>query len=176
MEQAPPNIVLAGFMGCGKTTVGLLLAERLDRPFVDMDAELEARTGKTIEQLFAAEGEAAFRQREGRLSGQLASVGGLIIACGGGTLLNDESLSALNRSGRIVCLDATLASVQARLAGATDRPLLLAADGTPDGARIAQLWRQRRHHYEGFARRVDTSDLSPEAVADAVVALLLGAD
>ena len=173
MAKAPPNIVLAGFMGCGKTTVGLLLAERLDRPFVDTDAELEARSGKSVGRIFAEDGQAAFREQEAVLCAQLASVGGLVIACGGGALLDPRNRAALERGGSIVCLDATLAAVQARLAGAHDRPLLLAEDGAQAAQQSASLWQERRSHYEGLGRRVDTTDQTPEAVVDAVLELLL---
>ena len=175
MSRAPPNIVLAGFMGCGKTTVGLLLAERLDRPFVDTDAELEARAGRPVRQIFADEGEPAFRLREATLCAQLASVGGLIIACGGGALLDPRSRAALQDDGRVICLDATLAAVHERLGGATERPLLLDGDGAIQPEQITALWRDRRAHYESFSERIDTSDMRPEEVVEAVLQSLLAA-
>ncbi|MEZ4831347.1 MAG: shikimate kinase [Caldilineaceae bacterium] len=78
------NITLTGFMGTGKTTIGRLLAEKLDRPFVDMDEQLEAHFGKTIAEVFAAEGEEVFRTAEAQLCSQLSQRSGLVIATGGG--------------------------------------------------------------------------------------------
>ncbi len=171
----PRNIALAGFMGCGKTTVGRLLAEHLGRPFVDLDAEIEARCRRTIAQIFAEEGEAGFRQRESELIAQVATVGGQVIACGGGALLDRQSRAVLERSGFIICLHANLEVTLRRLAGSRDRPLLLTEDAVASEARIAALWQQRRDHYNSFSLRLDTSGLTPEDVMQAAVALLLEA-
>ena len=100
------NIVITGFMGTGKTTVGRLLAERLQRRFVDMDVLLAERFGKSIAAIFAEEGEEAFRGAEAALCQDLAAEQGLVIATGGGTLLNEASRAALGASGVLVCLTA----------------------------------------------------------------------
>lgn len=99
------NIVLIGMMGCGKTTVGGLLAQRLDRPFVDTDAYIEAREGRTVPELFAYCGEEGFRALEGETAAELAGREGLVIACGGGLPTRGESIAPLKGSGLVFWLD-----------------------------------------------------------------------
>ena len=93
------NIVLIGMMGCGKTTVGRLAAEKLGMAFVDTDEKIERDTGRTIPDLFAQEGEAYFRNWELRVSEELARQSGLVIACGGGLPTRPDSIAALKGSG-----------------------------------------------------------------------------
>ena len=82
------NIVLFGFMGCGKSTVGALLAQKSGRPLLDTDGYLEQKYGRTIPQIFATDGEEAFRQMERQVCRELAGRTGLVLCCGGGTVLN----------------------------------------------------------------------------------------
>lgn len=98
------NIVLIGMMGCGKTTVGTLLARTLGRELVDTDALIEAREGCSISELFARKGEAYFRDLERDVSEELGGREGLIIACGGGLPLREDCISPLKRSGKVVWL------------------------------------------------------------------------
>ena len=99
------NIILTGMMGCGKTTVGGLLARRLGRPLADTDLLIEARTGRSIPDLFAREGEERFRALELELCRELAGREGLIVACGGGLPLRDGAISALKENGLVFWLD-----------------------------------------------------------------------
>ena len=99
------NIVLIGMMGCGKTTVGRLLAQRLECPMADTDALIEERTGRTIPDIFAADGEARFRALELELCRELAGRRGLVVACGGGLPLQDGAISALKENGLVFWLD-----------------------------------------------------------------------
>ena len=99
------NIVLIGMMGSGKTTVGALLAQRLRRPFVDTDALIEEREGRSIPDIFARDGEDAFRALELKVSRELSCQSGLIIACGGGLPTRDESIAALKQNGLVFWLD-----------------------------------------------------------------------
>ena len=99
------NIVLIGMMGCGKTTVGRLLARRLGLELVDTDALIEQRQGRSIPDIFALEGEERFRELELELCRELGQRQGLIIACGGGLPLQDEAISALAGSGPVFWLD-----------------------------------------------------------------------
>lgn len=99
------NIVLIGMMGSGKTTVGKLLSQRLHRPFVDTDALIEEREGRPIPDIFAQDGEGAFRALELELSRELAGSHGLIIACGGGLPTQDEAIRALKDNGLVFWLD-----------------------------------------------------------------------
>ena len=99
------NIVLIGMMGCGKTTVGGLLARRLRRPLTDTDTLIEQRQGRSIPDIFAACGEAGFRALELELCRELGGRSGLIIACGGGLPLQDEAIAALKSNGLVFWLD-----------------------------------------------------------------------
>ena len=99
------NIVLIGMMGSGKTTVGKLLAGRLRRPFVDTDAIIEEREGRSIPDIFARDGEDAFRALELKLSRELSRRDGLVLACGGGLPTRDEAISELKQNALVFWLD-----------------------------------------------------------------------
>lgn len=99
------NIILIGMMGCGKTTVGGLLAQRLDRPLVDTDTLTEERQGRSIPDIFAREGEEYFRNLELELCRELSGREGLVIACGGGLPTQEEAISALRENGLVFWLD-----------------------------------------------------------------------
>ena len=99
------NIVLIGMMGAGKTTVGGLLAKRLCRPFVDTDALIEEREGRSIPDIFAQDGEDAFRALELKLARELSDQSGLVIACGGGLPTRDGAIAALKQNGLVFWLD-----------------------------------------------------------------------
>ena len=99
------NIVLIGMMGCGKTTVGRLLAQRLGREPADTDALIEARQGRSIPDIFARDGEPAFRAMELELCRELSRRRGLVIACGGGLPLQAEAIAALKENGLVFWLD-----------------------------------------------------------------------
>ncbi len=169
----PPeqNLILTGFMGTGKTTVGQLLAQRLGRPFVDMDAQLEALFGKPIPQIFAEEGEETFRAAEARLCQELSRQQGLVIATGGGALMDPASREALARSGPIVCLTAKVDTLLERLDRAQDRPLL-SGDRERRRSQIRALLARRQGVYTGFALQVDTDRHTPEEVVERILALL----
>ncbi len=160
--KATANIILTGFMGTGKTTVGEIVARKLNREFVDMDAEIEARAGLPITQIFARQGEAAFRAMERRLVYELALRNGLVIATGGGTLIDPDARDTIGRSGKIFCLNASEAAISARLALTSDRPL--AAD-----------WQRhlaaRQNAYAQMPYQIQTTDKSPAAIASAIIAL-----
>lgn len=166
------NLVLVGFMGAGKTEAGRRAAVRLRRPFVDMDALIEARAGRSIADLFAREGEAYFRGLERDLVKELSRQSGLVIAAGGGVVLNPDNLRDLERRGIVVCLTASPEAILRRVAKQSHRPLL---ENGEKEQRIRALLEQRRPLYEGIARRIDTTGLTPDGVADRLVALLAGA-
>ena len=98
------NIVLIGMMGAGKTTIGKLLAEKLTRELVDMDAVIVQREGREISEIFAVDGENYFRELEHRLAGELAQREGLIIACGGGLPTREPTIQLLEKTGIVVFL------------------------------------------------------------------------
>lgn len=162
------NIVLVGFMGTGKTTVGQLLAARLDLAFVDMDHLIEARAGKPISRIFAEDGEPHFRAMERDLSRELAGRAGLVVGCGGGVVLNPANVADYARTGLVVCLTATPEIIFARTAGASHRPLL---EEQNRFQRILDLLGKRRALYGAIPNQVDTGLLTPEQVADRIEAL-----
>ncbi len=163
-EISSTNIVLTGFMGTGKSTVGRLLAARLGRRFVDMDDILSMRAGKPISAIFAEEGEPAFRSAEAALCAELAREQGLVISTGGGALVSAENRTTLGSSGVLVCLNASADEILRRLAAATDRPLLGDELAARD-ERIRALLAQRRAAYAAIPYQIDTEGRSAEAVA-----------
>jgi shikimate kinase len=164
----PENIILCGFMGTGKSTVGRLIADRLGWRFVDTDQLIEARVGRTVSQIFAQNGEAFFRQWESRICQELIEARHTVIATGGGIVLAPPNREALNRAGLVVCLDAPATEIVARLHGATDRPLLAGADPV---ARVTELLAARAGAYSAIRCHVDTAGKTPQEVASRIVAL-----
>ena len=142
------NIILCGFMGCGKSTVGPLLAGMSGRKFVDMDSYIEQHAGKTVSAIFAEDGEPHFRALEREACAVLAAQSGLVIAAGGGTLVQQGNADILRKTGVIVLLDASLDTLQKRLAHDTTRPLLQKPNRA---AVIAELLSQRLPLYRNAA-------------------------
>ena len=142
------NVALIGFMGCGKSTVGQALARRLDFEFVDTDRLIEAQAGRTIPEIFAQEGEAAFRARERALVESLAARERLVIATGGGVGAQPDLLESLKRHALVVWLWASPETLWERCRQQTHRPLLQVPDPL---ARIRELLAAREPVY----RRAD---------------------
>jgi len=162
------NIVLVGFMGTGKTTVGTALVRKLGLAFVDMDHLIEQRQGKPISRIFAEQGEPFFRALERQLVAELAGRTGLVIGTGGGIVLNAENVSYFSRTGLVVCLMATPEAILKRLENDTQRPLLAGGDKMQ---KITGLLDKRRPLYEAIPHRIDTSELTVEQVADRIITL-----
>lgn len=163
-----PNVVLTGFMGTGKTTVGRLVAERLGRTFVDTDDIIEERHGP-IPQIFERLGEEAFREMERQVAASLGATSGMVIATGGRLMLDETAAGALSANGRVFCLAADVDTLVARLVSeAEQRPLL--ADADVEG-RIRALLESRQAGYGRF-EQIPTSGRSPEAVAEDVITRL----
>jgi shikimate kinase/3-dehydroquinate synthase len=162
------HLIITGFMGTGKTTIGRLVAQRLGRPFVDTDALIEARAGRSIARIFAEQGEAAFRQIEADLCRELSAQAGLVIATGGGMLIAPANRQLMESCGRIVCLTASPEAIIQRIAHVGNRPLLAEPDPLAAARRILA---QRAPVYDSFEWQVDTTNLNAEAVADEVLRL-----
>lgn len=158
------NIVLTGFMGTGKTSVGNALAKLLGRKLIDMDTWIAAREGQTVAEIFAERGEAHFRALERALILELEASENLVIATGGGALVNPENRAALS-SAKIICLDASVEEILARVNGANDRPLLQGDKKT----RIQELLDTRRDAYNAIEMHVNTSQRTPEEIAREIV-------
>ncbi len=158
------NIILTGFMGVGKSTVGHLVAAELNREFVDMDSLIEQREGRPISQIFAESGEAYFRQLEAELCLELAGQPGLVIATGGGALVPEANLRVMESSGLLVCLDCDPDVLWQRIGQSEDRPMLAAQDETRF-ARLAALLEQRAPAYSRIKHHLDVTHLRPEEAA-----------
>ena len=170
----PRHIVLVGPMGAGKSSIGRLLAARLQRAFVDLDAWIEAEAGAAITTIFASEGEAGFRSRECRALGEvlMKSVAS-VIATGGGAVLDETNRRAMRDAGTVVYLQVDAAMQLQRLQGDGCRPLLSADNPTQ---RLAELQAMREPLYRETADILfDTTRHSPEAAADALAALVVQA-
>ena len=162
------NIVLVGFMGTGKTTVGKLIAEETGMPLLDMDSMIVEREGKTINEIFAEEGEPHFRSLERALAQELSQTEGNIISTGGGIVLNPDNITDFEKSGLVVCLLADAESVLDRVRHDSSRPLL-AGDKE---AKIVELLESRKPLYESITHKVDTSGRpSPVPTANEIIKL-----
>lgn len=169
MKKEFGNLVLCGFMGSGKTTVGKLIAQKAGRTFVDMDQYIEQKQGVRISELFASQGEAAFRKLEREAARELAQKSGLIIATGGGTLMDPENIAELKSSGIIVLLDASLEKIQKRLRGDQTRPLL---SGPEHDENLRRLYLERSDRYRLAADIVLRADAPAGEVAEQILQAL----
>ncbi len=118
------NIVLVGFMGTGKTTVGRLLSKQTGMPLVDMDSMIEERAGKAITKIFAEDGEAHFRTLERAIVRELSAKGGQVVSTGGGIVLDPDNIPDYEKSGLVVCLLASAETILERVRHDDTRPLL----------------------------------------------------
>lgn len=155
-------LILTGFMGSGKSSVGKVLARRLDCPFVDLDAEIVAAAGCSINEIFARAGEAAFRELESRCLTEVLRRGGAVIATGGGVVIAAGNRALMRSAGVVVNLGVSLAQVLDRLKGNSDRPLL-AGDDAANRAKL--LMEERQQFYLDSDIRIDTDGKSVEDVA-----------
>ena len=162
-----PAVFLVGMMGAGKTTVGRRLAARMGLAFVDADRELEARLGVPIPTVFELEGEAGFRRRESALIAELTCRDSLVLATGGGVVLDPENRRALHDRGCVVYLRAAVPELWQRLRRDRQRPLLQTSD--PRG-RIESLLAAREPLYIEAAHLVVETGRQPvEMVVDAIL-------
>jgi shikimate kinase/3-dehydroquinate synthase len=167
---AAGNIFLVGLMGSGKTTIGRALAKRLNKRFFDSDHELEARTGASIPLIFEIEGEASFRQREADMIRDLTALEGVVLATGGGSILNPQSRDYLKSRGLVIYLRAGVSSILQRTGHDKNRPLLQTAD--PRG-RLEELALQREPYYQEVADIViETGRPNVQYLVQTIVAYL----
>lgn len=161
------NIVLIGFMGCGKSTVGKKLAGALSYEFGDTDAMIEETYGKTISQMFAEDGEEYFRTAETELLQKLsAEAKELVLATGGGMPMREENAALLREIGTVVFLEAKIETILLRLQNDTGRPL---ADGEDREARLRPLYEKRLPVYRAAADYIlDTEEKSFYAIIEEI--------
>jgi shikimate kinase / 3-dehydroquinate synthase len=158
------NVVLVGFMGSGKSTVGPHLAQRLERPFVDLDDVIEADAGRSVAEIFSSEGEAGFRERESRCLQRALERDGSVVAVGGGAPMREENWARIRNGNTVVALLAEPGELARRLNGSSDRPLLHA--GAPSV--IASLLPNRLSRYLEADVVVKTDGIDPVEVAEQV--------
>jgi shikimate kinase len=159
-------IALTGFMGTGKTSVGKRLAARLGWIFVDTDDIIAARERRSIEAIFAAEGEPYFRAREREAVAEAAALRDVVIATGGGAVVDEGNFETLRRAGLLVCLTATPEEILRRTQG-HGRPLLR---GDRE-RRVRALLEERAASYARVPHAVDTTHLSVDEVVERILAL-----
>ena len=154
------NIVLVGMPGCGKSSIGTLLAEKLDRLFLDADAEIEQAAGMPIPEFFRLRGENAFRDLESRVLAELGKRSGAVIATGGGAVLREENYAALHQNGTIVWLTRDLAR--------------LPIDGRPvsQATSLDALFAARKARYERFADHIIDNNGAPDETVRAILEAL----
>ena len=172
MHHERRNVVLTGFMGTGKTTVGRVVAERLGYAFVDTDDVIVERHGP-IPAIFATHGEPFFRELERDIASELAARDGLVIATGGRMLVDPANADVLAATGLVVCLTADVDTIVHRVASddVATRPMLAGASDVR--ARISDLLAERAQAYERFVM-VPTDDRMPADIADEIVGLVRG--
>lgn len=167
----PTKIVLTGFMGVGKTAVGREVAVRLGRPFVDMDERIVAHAGLSIPDIFDRYGEPHFRALEAAVARNLAEQDGLVIATGGGALMDASLRELMTRTGLVICLTASVGAILERVGSVSNpaqRPLLVGANRQE---RIVALLERRAAAYAEIPFHIDTTGRSVDEVAAEVIAL-----
>mgnify|MGYP001023253498 CR=1 FL=1 len=164
------NIVLIGFMGTGKTSVGKLLAQRLAWPFVDTDQLIEQEVGLPVKEIFRSKGETFFRTKESEIIARVSGYTDSVIATGGGAVINRANFNRLKSNSVVIALTASGEIILARTAGnKADRPLLAKKKSA---ASVEELLAARREHYRLADFTIDTSKMSPWQVAEEIIALL----
>lgn len=164
------NIVLTGFMGTGKTSVGRILASMLGLGFVDTDEEIEKSNCKTITEIFGCYGVKHFRHEESLTIKKISDRGNLVIATGGGAVLNPDNVAALKKTGIIVLLRSSPEAVYSRIGSDNNRPLLAGVEDPLQ--KIKELMQQREDMYRESADFEVISNDSKELVAAEIVRLL----
>jgi shikimate kinase len=160
------NIVLTGFMGTGKTAVGMELERLLNMKLIDVDTEIEKSEEITINEIFKQFGEPRFREIETEMIRRLSSQKNVIISTGGGAVLKQENMEILRQNGVIVCLTATPETILNRTSKSNDRPLLKVENPF---AKINELLNFRRPFYEKADIMIDTESKTPLQIAEEII-------
>ncbi len=160
-----PNLVLIGYMGTGKTTVGKILARKLGMKFVDTDQEIERVTGMSVSDIFDKHGEIRFRSEEKAAVRRITREDNLVIATGGGAVLDRENVELLKENGLLVCLEAKPEIIHERTRRKKNRPLLRTEDPLQ---KIIKMLAEREPYYSLASYRIDTSRRELDDVVEAV--------
>lgn len=164
-----PGVVLVGFMGSGKSSVGRELARRTGAEFVDADEWIERKAGRSIRVLFAEEGEPAFRERERAALREILAEKGRVVAAGGGAFLHEENRRLMKSYGPVVYLEASADTVLRRLAKDSKRPLL---QGPDRESVVKDLLDRRVPEYRRADHTVPTDGRTVEEIAGRIIRLL----
>ncbi|NTV48372.1 MAG: shikimate kinase [Geobacteraceae bacterium] len=165
-------LIMTGFMGSGKSTVGKIVAERLGYRFIDLDAEIVAAAGCSVNDIFANKGEPEFRALESSTLEQILSAEErCVVATGGGAVICQQNRTLMRRRGVIINLMVTLEQMLVRLSGCSDRPLLAGDDAAK---RAETLMNEREQFYADADIRIDTDGKSVEDVAAEILCRLKG--
>ncbi len=159
------NIVLCGFMGCGKSTVGGLLAKRLGRAFIDTDEYIEQMLGMSVAQIFVQHGEDGFRELENKACLSLAGKSGLIIATGGGALTYERNVAAFS-SDTVIFMDVPFDEIERRIGDADTRPLFR------DKNKARSLFEARLPLYKKAARHTVDASGDKHSVAERIIDII----
>lgn len=163
------NLILIGFMGAGKSTVGRIVADRLGWSFVDVDAVITQESGRSIPELFAQEGEFGFRSREKAALAKILEGRHQVIAPGGGAVLDPDNVAGMRRAGTVVVLHAPPEQLWRRVEGSA-RPL------ATDRESFLRRYRDRETYYSAFPIRISTGRGHPGLAADAILARCFGSE
>jgi len=166
MDASRPNLYLVGFAGSGKSTIGRLVARELNYTLLDSDHEIERAQGKAITEIFAEQGEAAFRAMEREFIEHGHPAEGCVVACGGGLIIPDGMLELVRSRGVVVCLHASIGAVLERTSRTNHRPLL---QGEDREQRLRALYEAREPIY----RRTGTMILTDGRPLREIVAHVL---
>ena len=170
------NIVLVGFMGTGKSTVGKILAKKLGRELVDVDQRIEEKEKRRIAEIFEKDGEPVFRRLEKQMVRSVASGSKLVITTGGGAVIDTENVSALKANGILVLLEAQPRTIYQRVKDSRHRPLLnlpAGQAGTQDmQSEIQRLLEARKPHYDRADLKCATDGKTAQQVADEILRTL----
>jgi shikimate kinase len=161
------NLVLIGFMGTGKSTIGFRLAQKLGMEFIDMDREIETVSGLSVADLFKQYGEVRFRSEEGLMAKKLGTREDTVIATGGGTVLSSDNINALSENGILICLDAQPEDIFARVNRKKGTRPLIKNDITLTD--IKRLLQEREDCYKCASLRVNTSSKDFDTVVSEII-------
>ena len=160
------NLILIGFMGTGKSSVGKMLAEMMNYTFVDTDSYIESKAGSSIPELFASSGEEVFRQLEQEAIHEILQGNGQVVSTGGGCVLRESNRAVMLAGGQVIALTADADCIIARVSQDPNRPLL---QGNVE-ERVHTLLEQRKDAYRFADLTIDTTDLT----VDTIVGIILG--
>jgi len=164
------NIVLIGYRGTGKSVVGELLAQKLNMETISMDAEIVKKAGMSIPEFVEQNGWPKFRDLETEVARELAERDNIIVDCGGGVIERPENIPALSTNGAIFWLQASVDIIVSRIADSTERPSLV--EGKTFTEEVAEVLDRRTSLYSEAAQHtINTDDMTPEQVADSILAI-----